>query len=83
VFVTHARRVALAGTAFAQVPTANDRSDKNANTGSGTDAPGGPAATNGGSDNTASGYSALGDDAPVYSNQCRPRKPPSSTTKVE
>jgi hypothetical protein len=51
----------LAGTAFAQVPASNDTSttDGNANTGMGTRALGGPAATNGGYADTASGYYAL------------------------
>jgi hypothetical protein len=51
--------LALAGTALAQVPSSNDTSDANANTGMGTGALGGPAATNGGVDNTASGFQAL------------------------
>jgi hypothetical protein len=40
---------ALAGTAYAQVPTGNDTSDGNGNTGMGTGALGGPVASNGGS----------------------------------
>jgi Chaperone of endosialidase len=51
--------LALAGTAYAQVPGTNDTSDGNRNTGMGLNALGGPAATNGGSDNTASGFQAL------------------------
>ncbi|HSY08558.1 MAG TPA: tail fiber domain-containing protein [Steroidobacteraceae bacterium] len=51
--------LALAGTAYAQVPTTNDTSDGNQNTGMGTGALGGPAATNGGFSNTASGADAL------------------------
>jgi hypothetical protein len=51
--------LALAGTAFAQVPASNDTSDTNDNTGMGLNALGGPAATNGGSNNTASGAFAL------------------------
>ena len=52
--------LALAGTAYAQVPASNDTSDGSAgNTGMGTGALGGPAATNGGGYNTASGYDAL------------------------
>jgi hypothetical protein len=53
--------LALAGAAFAQVPSSNDTSttDGNFNTGMGTGALGGPAATNGGIRNTASGYQAL------------------------
>jgi hypothetical protein len=51
--------LALAGTAYAQVPSTNDKSDGNSNTGMGTGALGGPAATNNGSGNTASGYEAL------------------------
>jgi hypothetical protein len=54
--------LALGGTAYAQVPvgswTGNDISDENQNTGMGTGALG-TAATNGGTDNTASGYHAL------------------------
>jgi hypothetical protein len=53
--------LALAGAAYAQVPASNDTSstDGNFNTGMGTGALGGPAATNGGAFNTASGYQAL------------------------
>ena len=51
--------LALAGTAYGQVPSANDTSDPNHNTGMETGALGGPAATNGGLYNTASGYEAL------------------------
>ena len=54
--------LALAGTAFAQVPSSNDTSTKDFlyNTGMGTGALGGPTPTNlTGGDNTASGYSAL------------------------
>jgi hypothetical protein len=49
----------LAGTAYAQVPSTNDTSDVNNNTGMGTLTLGGPAASNGGYDNTASGLGAL------------------------
>jgi hypothetical protein len=49
----------FAGTAFAQVPNANDTSDGNDNTGSGLGALGGPKASNAGFSNTASGYQAL------------------------
>jgi Chaperone of endosialidase len=51
--------LALAGTAFAQVPASNDTSDINSNTGMGTGALGGPAATSGGIENTAAGFDAL------------------------
>src|ERR1700734_3632003 len=52
--------LALAGTAFAQVPSSNDTSDGNFNTGMGSYALGGPSAPNlTGSYNTASGYAAL------------------------
>jgi hypothetical protein len=52
--------LALAGTAFAQVPSTNDTSDGGRfNTGMGTGALGGPAPMNGGLYNTASGYEAL------------------------
>ena len=51
--------LALAGTAFAQVPSTNDTSDINSNTGMGTGALGGPAATGGGIENTAAGFAAL------------------------
>jgi hypothetical protein len=53
--------LALAGTAFAQVPSTNDTSttDGNSNTGMGTGALGGPAATSGGIENTAVGFDAL------------------------
>ena len=51
--------LALAGTAFAQVPSTNDTSDNADNTGMGSGALGGPAATNGGAFNTASGRDAL------------------------
>jgi trimeric autotransporter adhesin len=49
----------LAGTAFAQVPSSNDTSDAKQNTGMGSFALGGPAATNGGLNNTAVGYETL------------------------
>ena len=52
--------LALAGAAFAQVPSSNDTSDANGNTGMGSYSLGGPAASNGGLDNTASGKYALG-----------------------
>jgi hypothetical protein len=51
--------LALAGGAVAQVPSSNDTSDVNWNTGMGTGALGGPTATGGGAYNTASGYQAL------------------------
>jgi IstB-like ATP binding protein len=51
--------LALAGTAFAQVPSTNDTSDTNDNTGMGTGALGGPAALSSGVNNTASGSLAL------------------------
>jgi hypothetical protein len=51
--------IALAGTAFAQVPSSNDTSDTNSNTGMGSGALGGPAATNTGLYNTAAGDHAL------------------------
>src|ERR1700691_132413 len=52
--------LALAGSAFAQVPSTNDTSDENRNTGMGTFALGGPNATAlSGIFNTASGFAAL------------------------
>ena len=52
--------LALVVTAFAQVPSTNDTSDANFNTGMGTGALGGPTPANlTGSNNTASGYQAL------------------------
>jgi hypothetical protein len=51
--------LAVAGAGYAQVPSSNDTSDTNQNTGMGTGALGGPAASNGGTGNTASGYAAL------------------------
>jgi hypothetical protein len=51
--------LALAGIAFAQVPSTNDVSDGHSNTGMGTAALGGPAGSNGGYQNTASGFGAL------------------------
>jgi hypothetical protein len=51
--------IALAGTAVAQVPSSNDTSDIHYNTGMGNSSLGGPAATNGGAYNTASGAYAL------------------------
>jgi hypothetical protein len=52
--------LALAGTAFAQVPSTNDTSDGYDNTGMGTRALGGPTPVNlTGTYNTASGYAAL------------------------
>jgi hypothetical protein len=53
--------LSLFGTSFAQVPSTNDTSttDNQYNTGMGTVALGGPAATAGGESNTASGYQAL------------------------
>jgi Chaperone of endosialidase len=51
---------ALAGTAFAQVPSTNDTSDANQNTGMGSNALGGPTPVNlTGGANTASGFNAL------------------------
>jgi hypothetical protein len=52
--------LALAGTAYGQVPSTNDTSDKNGNTGMGTNALGGPLATNSGLFNTGVGVLALG-----------------------
>ena len=49
----------LAGTAYGQVPSTNDTSDAKENTGVGSDTLGGPAASNGGSNNTAIGFAAL------------------------
>ncbi len=49
----------LAATAHGQVPASNDISDGNGNTGMGITALGGPAASNAGSNNTASGEAAL------------------------
>jgi len=49
----------LAGPVYGQVPASNDTSDGNFNTGMGTGALGGPAASNSGLDNTATGYQAL------------------------
>ena len=60
--------LALAGSAFAQVPSSNDTSDTNYNTGMGSGALGGPAATNGGEANTASGLDALGSNTTGSSN---------------
>jgi endosialidase-like protein len=55
--------LALAGTAFAQVPSTNDTSGTNANIGMGTGALGGPNAVNlTGGGNTASGDTALAND---------------------
>jgi hypothetical protein len=51
--------LAIAGTAYAQVPSSNDTSDANGNTGMGSDTLGGPAASNSGLGNTASGDRAL------------------------
>ena len=52
--------LALAGTAYAQVPSTNDTSDSNSNTGMGTGALGGPTPVNlTGAANTASGVQAL------------------------
>jgi hypothetical protein len=51
--------LALAGTAFAQVPSSNDTSDAVYNTGMGTGSLGGPADSPRGSYNTASGYYTL------------------------
>jgi hypothetical protein len=64
--------LALAGTASAQVPagtwTGNDTSDVNFNTGMGYGALGGPAPSNGGCCNTASGYAALYSNTTGVSN---------------
>ena len=49
----------LSVTAYGQVPTTNDTSDENANTGMGTESLGGPAAFSQGFDNTAVGDAAL------------------------
>jgi hypothetical protein len=49
----------FAGAAYAQVPSTNDTSDDHDNTGVGTGALGGPAASAGGDFNTAVGYAAL------------------------
>jgi hypothetical protein len=51
--------LAVAWTSNAQVPASNDTSDGNANTGMGTGALGGPAASNSGQQNTAAGFDAL------------------------
>ena len=60
--------LAVAGTALAQVPSGNDTSDTNGNTGVGTFALGGPAATNGGFYNTAIGVQALQNNTTGSSN---------------
>jgi hypothetical protein len=49
----------LSAAAYAQVPATNGKSDPNGNTGIGSGALGGPAASNGGLDNTAAGGYAL------------------------
>ena len=49
----------FAGAAYGQVPASNDTSDTRNNTGVGTQALGGPAASNAGEANTAVGWSAL------------------------
>lgn len=49
----------LAGAAYGQVPASNDTSDSNKNTGMGTGALGGPLASSGGLENTATGFDAL------------------------
>ena len=51
--------VLISGAAYGQVPASNDTSDPVQNTGMGTGALGGPAASNVGYYNTASGYQAL------------------------
>jgi hypothetical protein len=51
--------MAASGTVDAQVPAGNDTSDHNGNTGMGGGALGGPAESNAGADNTATGDSAL------------------------
>jgi hypothetical protein len=60
--------LAFAGTAFAQVPSSNDTSDESGNTGMGYAALGGPAATNGGAYNTASGAGTLASNTNGNSN---------------
>ena len=60
--------LAVAPAAFSQVPSANDTSDTNFNTGMGTRALGGPAASNAGVYNTASGYQALYSNTTGYAN---------------
>jgi hypothetical protein len=52
----------IAGAAIGQVPSANDTSDVNGNTGMGSGALGGPTATHSGFQNTASGNQALYND---------------------
>lgn len=54
--------IASTGPALGQVPTSNDTSDINFNTGMGKGALGGPKASNEGLENTASGYNALGNN---------------------
>jgi hypothetical protein len=49
----------LSGAVYGQVPSTNDTSDGNENTGMGTGALGGPAGLNNGFSNTASGFEAL------------------------
>jgi len=51
--------LALSGAAYAQVPSGNDTSDGNANTGGGFNALDGPAATASGEGNTGYGYQVL------------------------
>jgi trimeric autotransporter adhesin len=58
--------LALVGTAYAQVPATNDKSDERGNTGMGTGALGKPAASNPGFYNTASGYQALYSNTSEY-----------------
>lgn len=61
--------LALAAPAFAQVPSSNDTTDSNGNTGMGTKALGGPTPTKlTGLDNTAVGYEALGSNTRGDSN---------------
>jgi len=54
--------LAVAAGAYGQVPSTNDTSDTRHNVGMGTGALGGPAVTNGGDNNTASGDQALFSD---------------------
>jgi hypothetical protein len=72
--------LALAGTTYAQVPTSNDTSDTNGNTGMGASSLGGPAASNGGGGNTASGYATLGSNTTGYRNTASGSEALSSNT---
>jgi trimeric autotransporter adhesin len=61
--------LALAGTALGQVPSSNDTSDKNGNTGMGSGALGGPTPVNlTGSGNTASEFEALAENTSGSNN---------------